>query len=43
MPNNQYGSVSKDLQPKAKIVDNPPQKTVAAALASSKAQVKKAK
>ena len=31
------------LQPPAKIIDNKPQKTVAAALASGKAQVEKAK
>jgi hypothetical protein len=44
MPNNQpYGSVTKALQPEPRIIDNAPQKTVAAALANAKAQVKKAK
>lgn len=44
MPDNEPdGSVTKHLQPAPRIVDNPPQKTVAAAVASAKAQVKKAK
>ena len=44
MPNNQpYGSVTKDLQPEPRIIDNPPARTVAQAVANAKAQVKKAK
>ena len=44
MPDNEpYGSVTKDLQPAPRIVDNPPAATVAKAVANAKAQVKKAK
>jgi hypothetical protein len=40
MPNNTpYGLPGKALQPEPRIIDNAPQKTVAAALASGKAQV----
>jgi hypothetical protein len=43
MPNPLYGSPTKAAQPPPKIIDNPPAKSVSAALSNSAKQVNKAK